>query len=277
MFFCLFSETMDIWSYQLSFVAFTVFLVLCNCAPVDQNQLLDILSDMKTDIQKSDYDELPLLPYGGKNAQNYRSTEMDDFDRLPVDEKGKRLPPLPWNKRLPSLPWDKKASKRPLPPLPWNKRLQLDLNDADRDGYLKELLRLLQEWNSQKTEKRLPPLPWNKRLPPLPWNKRVPPLPWNKRLPPLPWNKRLPPLPWNKRLPPLPWNKRIPPLPWNKRMLAMPLNGERAHENDELESLINTLYEALQDLENHDESLSNGKREEYSSLEHFLKMTHPLQ
>ena len=263
---------MDIWSYQFCFAVLHVLLVLRDCAPIDQNQLLDILSELKTDIQRSDYDDLPLLPYNGKTIQSNVAEEIDDsdiFNGIPA-VKGKRLPPLPWNKRLPTLPWDKKASKRPLPPLPWNKRLQFNLDDVDRDEYLKELLSLLEEWESQNTDKRLPPLPWHKRVPPLPWNKRVPPLPWNKRLPPLPWNKRLPPLPWYKRLPPLPWNKRVPPLPWNKRLPPLPLNKKSADGNIDLESLMNTLYQTL-DLENRNEYLSSENRAGYSSLEHFLK------
>ena len=76
-------------------------------------------------------------------------------------------------------------------------------------------------------------------------------------------NKRVPSLPWNKRLPPLPWNKRVPPLPWNKRLPPLPLNKKSADGNIDMESLMNTLYQTLEDLENRNEYLSSENRAGY--------------
>ena len=90
-----------------------ILIVLRDCAPVNQNQLLDYLSELKADLQKSNYIDLPDLPYSRKSGQNYAVENFDaaELDSLPED-KDKRLPPLPWNKRLPALPWDKRSSKR---------------------------------------------------------------------------------------------------------------------------------------------------------------------
>ena len=287
---------MELRSYQFCFTVLYILLVLRDCAPLNQDQLVDFTSELKEDLQKTRYMDLPSLPYSGKDRANNAVDNFDTADLESLPDKGKRLPPLPWNKRPPALPWDKKASKRPIPLLPWNKRLSFD-DDIDREEYLQELMKLMEEWESQENpEKRLPPLPWNKRLPPLPWNKRIPPLPWNKRLPPLPWNKRVPPLPWNKRIPPLPWNKRVPPLPWNKRVPPLPWNkripplpwtkripplpwnkspDDTVGSND-MESLGNTLYMTLQDLEKQRDGLPNDRIADYTSLQHLLQMTHSI-